>query len=147
MVLWRRPADGRHVGAGIAGMSCALERADAGIRSTVYEASRRIGGRMFSNTGDWQFQQVTEWCGELIDTGHTTIRRLAKRFDLPLDNLLRAQPNRSDVCTTSLERTIRSAKPTRISSTCRISSPLTPTPPVFQRPSTPIRRRGARSTA
>ena len=84
------------VGAGIAGLTCALELADVGIRSTVYEASGRIGGRMFSNTGYWNASQITEWCGELIDTGHTTIRRLAKRFDLPLDNLLGAQPHRSD---------------------------------------------------
>jgi monoamine oxidase len=83
-------------GAGIAGMTCALELADAGIRSTVYEASGRIGGRMFSNTGYWNGNQVTEWCGELIDTGHTTVRGLAKRFGLPLDNLLGAQPHRSD---------------------------------------------------
>jgi monoamine oxidase len=84
------------VGAGIAGLNCALELADMGIASTVYEASGRIGGRMFSNTGYWNANQVTEWCGELIDTGHTTIRKLAKRFDLPLDNLLAAQPHRSD---------------------------------------------------
>jgi monoamine oxidase len=84
------------VGAGIAGLTCALELADLGIRSTVYEASGRIGGRMFTNTGYWSANQVSEWCGELIDTGHTTIRRLAKRFDLRFDNLLRAQPNRSD---------------------------------------------------
>src|SRR5262245_57276235 len=80
------------VGAGIAGLNCALELADRGIKSTVYEASGRIGGRMFTNTGYWGANQITEWCGELIDTGHTTIRRLAKRFDLPLDNLLAAQP-------------------------------------------------------
>ncbi len=84
------------VGAGIAGLNCALELADLGIGSIVYEASGRIGGRMFSNTGYWNANQITEWCGELIDTGHTTIRRLAKRFDLPLDNLLAAQPHRSD---------------------------------------------------
>jgi monoamine oxidase len=84
------------VGAGIAGLTCALELADLGIRSTVYEASGRLGGRMFTNTGYWNANQVSEWCGELIDTGHTTIRRLAKRFDLPLDHLLRAQPNHSD---------------------------------------------------
>ena len=84
------------VGAGIAGLHCALELADVGIRSTVYEASGRIGGRMFSNTGYWDANQVTEWCGELIDTSHTTIRKLAKRFDLRLDNLLGAQPARSD---------------------------------------------------
>jgi monoamine oxidase len=83
-------------GGGIAGMACALELADAGIRSTVYEASGRIGGRMFSNTNYWRANQVTEWCGELIDTGHTSIRKLAKRFDLPLDNLIAAQPRRSD---------------------------------------------------
>ena len=51
---------------------------------------------MFSNTGYWNANQITEWCGELIDTGHTTVRKLAKRFDLPLDNLLAAQPDRSD---------------------------------------------------
>jgi monoamine oxidase len=84
------------VGAGIAGLNCALELADLGIASTVYEASGRIGGRMFSNTGYWNANQITEWCGELIDTGHTTVQKLAKRFDLPLDNLLAAQPHRSD---------------------------------------------------
>src|SRR4029450_725111 len=84
------------VGGGIAGLNCALELANFGIRSTVYEASGRIGGRMFSNNSYWEANQVTEWCGELIDTGHTTIRKLAKRFGLPLDNLLGAQPKRSD---------------------------------------------------
>jgi monoamine oxidase len=84
------------VGAGIAGLNCALELADLGIRSTVYEASGRFGGRMFTNTGYWSSNQVTEWCGELIDTSHTTIRRLSKRFGLPLDNLLGAQPHRSE---------------------------------------------------
>jgi monoamine oxidase len=38
------------VGAGIAGLTCALGLADQGIASTVYEASGRIGGRMFTNT-------------------------------------------------------------------------------------------------
>jgi monoamine oxidase len=84
------------VGAGIAGLNCALELADAGVSSTVFEASGRIGGRMFSNTGYWNANQVTEWCGELIDTGHTTVRKLAKRFDLPLDDLLDAQPQGSE---------------------------------------------------
>jgi monoamine oxidase len=85
------------VGGGIAGLSCALELADLGIASTVYEASGRVGGRMFSNTGGyWDAGQVTEWGGELIDTGHRTVRRLAQRFNLPLDNLLAAQPKNSE---------------------------------------------------
>src|SRR5262245_54714933 len=71
------------VGAGVAGLNCALELADAGIRSTVYEASGRIGGRMFTNATYFDQRQVTEWCGELIDTDHATIRGLAKRFNLP----------------------------------------------------------------
>lgn len=80
------------VGAGIAGLSAALELADAGVMATVYEASGRVGGRMFSNTNYFDQGQVFEWCGELIDTGHTTIRALAERFGLVLDDLLAAEP-------------------------------------------------------
>ena len=84
------------VGGGIAGLTCALTLADKNIASTVYEASARAGGRMFSNaSGYWQNGQVSEWCGELIDTGHATVRALAKRFGLPLDNLLAASPSGS----------------------------------------------------
>jgi monoamine oxidase len=39
---------------------------------------------------------VSEWGGELIDTGHKTIRTLAKRFDLPLDDLVQAEPNSAE---------------------------------------------------
>jgi monoamine oxidase len=51
---------------------------------------------MFTNASYWSANQVSEWCGELIDTSHTTIRQLTRRFGLRLDNLLRAQPNKSD---------------------------------------------------
>src|SRR5437762_2648650 len=84
------------VGGGIAGLACALELADHHIDATVYEASGRLGGRMFSNNGGyWDGNQVSEWCGELIDTGHTTVRRLARRFGLPLDDLHAAEPKGS----------------------------------------------------
>ena len=75
------------VGAGIAGLNAALTLQDAGIASTVYEASNRIGGRMFSATSIWADNQVSEWCGELIDSTHETIKGLARRFGLPLDDL------------------------------------------------------------
>ncbi len=84
------------VGGGIAGMTCALYLRDKGYAPTVYEASGRIGGRMFTNTSSYFGGQVTEWGGELIDSGHHTVRNLAKRFSLPLDNLLGAQPNGSE---------------------------------------------------
>lgn len=79
------------VGGGIAGLSCALALDDQGVTSTVYEASPRVGGRMFSLSGYWNEGQTSEWGGELIDTGHKTIRSLAKRFGLTVDNLLEAQ--------------------------------------------------------
>ena len=84
------------VGGGIAGLSAALTLADNGYASTVYEAAGRIGGRMFSNmNGYWADGQVSEWCGELIDTGHKTVQSLARRFNLPLADLHQAEPNGS----------------------------------------------------
>ena len=79
------------VGGGIAGLACALHLADKNVNATVYEASGRVGGRMFTNTGNYFGGQIAEWGGELIDTGHKTVRKLAQRFGLPLDDLLAAQ--------------------------------------------------------
>jgi monoamine oxidase len=79
-------------GAGIAGLNAALTLQDAGFASTVYEASSRIGGRMHSDTTSWANGQVTEHCGELIDSRHKTILGLAKRFGIPVVDLLAAQP-------------------------------------------------------
>ena len=83
------------VGGGIAGLTCALTLRDKGYTSTVYEASGRVGGRMFSNTGYFAANQVSEWCGELIDTGHKTVRGLATRYNLVLDDLHAAEPTGS----------------------------------------------------
>jgi monoamine oxidase len=81
------------VGAGISGLTAALTLQDRGLAATVYEASSRIGGRMHSDRGGyWADSQVSEFCGELIDSGHTTILGLAARFGLAVDDLLAAQP-------------------------------------------------------
>jgi monoamine oxidase len=87
------------VGGGIAGLTAAMRLHDLHIPCTVYEASGRLGGRMFSNSpsisgsgGYWDEGQVSEWCGELIDTGHQTMRALARRFHLTLDDLKAAEP-------------------------------------------------------
>jgi len=86
------------VGGGIAGLTAALTLADKGVMSTVYESSRdRVGGRMFTDrSGYWADGQITEWGGELIDTGHKTIRFLAQRFKLKLVDLVGAEPNGSE---------------------------------------------------
>jgi monoamine oxidase len=83
------------IGAGIAGLNAALTLHDAGIRSTVYEASNRVGGRMHSDTTSWLNGQTSEDCGELIDSGHTTILSLAQRFNLSTVDLHAAEPRRS----------------------------------------------------
>lgn len=86
------------VGGGIAGLNAALTLADKGVPSTIYEASpARVGGRMHSNGAGsyWADGQVSEWCGELIDTNHKTIQALAQRFKLPLADTYAGYPNGS----------------------------------------------------
>jgi monoamine oxidase len=81
------------VGAGIAGLNAALTLQDRGVASTVYEASDRVGGRMHSDrSGYWANGQVSEICGELIDSDHTAVLGLAQRFGLPVADLLAAEP-------------------------------------------------------
>ncbi len=81
----KRPAKVAVVGAGVAGLTAALSLKDQGFSDvTVYEANpSRVGGRMWTNTsGFWADYQITEWGGELIDSGHATMRALAKRFGI-----------------------------------------------------------------
>jgi monoamine oxidase len=84
------------IGAGISGLSAALRMQDSGLACTVYEANTRVGGRMYSDTANWASGQVSEWGGELIDTGHKTVQTLAKRFNLPLDDLVQAEPQQAE---------------------------------------------------
>ena len=84
------------VGAGISGLAAALRLQDSGVKATVYEANTRIGGRMFTNTTTWASGQVSEWGGELIDTGHKTIQTLARRFNIALDDLVQAEPSSAE---------------------------------------------------
>jgi monoamine oxidase len=79
------------VGAGIAGLNAALALQDAGLPCNVYEASNRIGGRMHSDTTTWPAGQVTEWCGEFIDSDHETIHGLIRRFGLKTIDLEQAR--------------------------------------------------------
>jgi monoamine oxidase len=83
------------IGGGISGLNAALTLQDAGIASTVYEAANRVGGRMHSDTTSWLNGQTTEICGELIDTGHTSILGLAQRFNLATVDLHAAEPPHS----------------------------------------------------
>jgi monoamine oxidase len=80
------------VGAGISGLVAALTLHEAGVSPQVFEASGRSGGRIHTNRAGWFGDQVAEWCGEQIDTSHVTMIALAKRFGLPLTDVLAAVP-------------------------------------------------------
>jgi len=87
------------VGAGIAGLVTALRLQDAGIASTIYESSSRVGGRMHSERGYWNEGQHTEWCGAMVDSLHANIRGLARRFGLGLlDTHAAWPPGARDTC-------------------------------------------------
>ena len=79
------------VGAGIAGLTAALVLHDRGVRATVFEAQTRLGGRVKSETKFWANGQSSEYGGELLDSDHTTMQALAKRFGLPLTDVLKAE--------------------------------------------------------
>ncbi len=76
------------VGAGAAGLMAARVLAAGGIDVTVYEASARTGGRMFTRSGLFPDTKVVELGGELIDSGHALIQLLADDFELTLDDLV-----------------------------------------------------------
>ena len=71
-------------GAGIAGLYCAWILKRGGLASTVYEASGRTGGRMYSTTGGIVPGLTTELGGEFIDTSHREILGLARHFGFDL---------------------------------------------------------------
>jgi monoamine oxidase len=96
LAAFAAPAPGIAViGGGIAGLNAALTLRDAGIASTVYEASGRVGGRMHSDTTSWLNGQTSEHCGELIDSRHKTILGLANRFNIPRVDLTASEPVQS----------------------------------------------------
>lgn len=73
-------------GGGIAGLNAAYRLKKAGILATVYEARRRVRGRILSVTGAIGEGLVTDLGGELINSDHADMLRLVKEFDLKLFN-------------------------------------------------------------
>jgi monoamine oxidase len=87
------------VGGGIAGLTAAHRLRQQGVAVRVMEAQNRVGGRMFSLRGHFAEGQVAELGGELIDTGHLRIRRLARELGIALDDLSRYAPGATrDLC-------------------------------------------------
>lgn len=72
------------VGAGMAGLNAAWQLKKSGIDATIYEASNRVGGRMYTARGFFGTGTVTEFGGEFIDSIHGDMLSLAREFGLPL---------------------------------------------------------------
>ena len=72
------------VGAGFAGLHAANILSRAGVNVTVYEASSRVGGRVFSGQNVIGQGSVVELGAEFIDTTHTELLALVARYQLPL---------------------------------------------------------------
>ena len=72
------------IGGGIAGLTAAHHLNKAGFRPTVYEASKRTGGRIMSATGLLAEGITTELGGEFIDSSHEDMLNLCKEFNLEL---------------------------------------------------------------
>jgi len=80
------------VGASIAGLTAAYRLRQAGVPVRVFEAQNRVGGRMFSLRNFFADGQVCELGGELIDTEHEQIRKLAVELGITLDDLAQEDP-------------------------------------------------------
>jgi monoamine oxidase len=75
------------IGAGCAGLTCAYRLQQAGVVAQVLEANDRMGGRMFTLRNAFPEGQSTELGGEFIDSGHTSLRQLARELGLKLIDL------------------------------------------------------------
>lgn len=81
------------IGAGIAGLTAGWRLRQAGIPVRLYEAQARVGGRMYSLRDHFADGQVAELGGELIDTDHVHLQRLAGELGLVLDDFRLDAPN------------------------------------------------------
>lgn len=74
------------LGAGYAGLAAAYRLARAKVPFVVYEAAGRFGGRVHTQNKFNKDGMFCELGGELIDTGHTAIIKLAAELGVPLDD-------------------------------------------------------------
>lgn len=85
------------VGGGVAGLTCAYRLARAGRAVTLYEASGRFGGRMFTRKDFNEDGQFCELGGELVDSNHAKLRALAQELNVAIDPLAPANERGADL--------------------------------------------------
>jgi monoamine oxidase len=75
-------------GAGLAGLTAAVDLMNAGAQITVVEARDRVGGRVWTLRDGWLNGQHAEAGADLIDEGQEEMQRLAARLGLELVPIL-----------------------------------------------------------
>ncbi|MGH7804930.1 MAG: flavin monoamine oxidase family protein, partial [Candidatus Binatia bacterium] len=75
------------VGAGLAGLVCALRIKQAGVSVRLVEAQNRLGGRVLSLRGFFPEDQVADLGGEFVGGGDQRFVALAEELGVPLDDL------------------------------------------------------------
>jgi len=74
------------IGAGFAGLAAAMKLKAEGIKVTVLEARKRVGGRVFSNQPVRANGQVIELGAEWIGNSHERVIALCHEFGLKIEN-------------------------------------------------------------
>ncbi len=73
------------VGAGLGGLVTAYRLTQQGIPCEIFEASHRVGGRMFTRRNFNPDGMFVELGGELVDSNHQDIMDLCQELNLPLE--------------------------------------------------------------
>lgn len=80
------------IGGGIAGLNCAYNLQKQGMKFTIFEASKRLGGRIFTHYNDSLQNGVSpEFGGDFIDSNHEDMLNLCKEFNLDLIDLVKEE--------------------------------------------------------
>lgn len=84
------------LGGGIAGLNCANHLLDSNINFKIFEAQKRVGGRILTHYNDSLGIGVfPEFGGDFIDSNHEDMLNLAKEFKLELLDLEEEQKSKN----------------------------------------------------
>ena len=84
------------LGGGMAGLNCANHLLATTLQFKIFEASKRVGGRILTHYNDLLGLEVyPEFGGDFIDSGHEDMLALAKEFKLELLDLEEEQKSKN----------------------------------------------------